>query len=529
MSTYDYIIVGAGSAGCALAGRLSEDPSVSVCIVEAGPSDASQNIHVPAAFAQLFRTQFDWDYSSHEEPQLNRRRIYLPRGRVIGGTSSLNTMIYIRGNAVDFDEWDQPGWSYRELLPYFLKSEDNERGSSPYHGTGGPLSVADNRSRNPMSEAFVAAGIEAGLGENDDFNAADQDGFGFFQLTQRDGRRCSSAAAFLHPVDGRPNLHILPNTQVHRVIVEGESAVGVEVRQVEEVTELRAEREVILCAGAYGSPQLLMLSGIGPAGLLSALGIPVVLDQPLVGQNLQDHVLIPLIYTHDQPISMLAAAAPENFQLFMEQGRGPLTSNGPEAGGFVRTRPDLATPNVEYLGSPVMFVDSGLGVPTHHAFSFGPSMITPRSRGSVQLAGADPTAKPRIMHNYFADPADLEEAVVATRLALRIAGQDALRPFTQEAYAPPASDSDEALRDYIRAYTHSIFHPAGTCAMGMVVDAQLRVMGVRGLRVADASVMPTLVRGNPNAATIAIAEKAADLVKDGAVTLREEDSVGVSL
>ena len=510
---YDYVIVGAGTAGCVLAARLSEDPAVSVCLIEAGPKDTSPNIHTPAAFGKLFRTNLDWDLDTHDEEHLNRRRVYLPRGRVVGGTGSINTMVYIRGNKADFDGWRQPGWSYRELLPYFLRSEDNERGASEYHGVGGPLSVADGRSNNPMTTAFVEAAAEAGHPINDDFNGATQDGFGRFQLTQRDGRRESTATAFLTPALSRPNLRVETNLQVHRIEMAGDRAVGVVGTRLDEEVVIRAEREVIVSAGAYHSPQLLMLSGIGPAQLLGALGIPVVHDAPQVGQNLQDHLLVPITYTHPHPVSLLVAGTEANVQEFIAHGRGPLTSNGPEAGGFARTDDDLEHPDVEFLAAPVMFVDNGLGTPTDHALSFGPSMLTPRSTGHVLLASDDPTAKPKIFHNYLAEKADLEDAVAATRIGLEIARQSALERFTETAYRPPASDSDEDLRDYVREFAHSIYHPTSTCAMGKVVDAELRVLGVSGLRVVDASVMPTAPRGNPNAPTIAIAEKAADLIR----------------
>jgi choline dehydrogenase-like flavoprotein len=458
----------------------------------------------------------DWDYDTHDEPHLDRRRIYLPRGRVLGGTSSINTQIYIRGNRLDYDGWDQPGWNFDELLPYFTRSEDNERGESHYHGSGGPLAVSENRSRNPMSTAFVEAGVEAGYPANDDFNGAEQDGFGYFQLNQKDGRRASSSTAFLHPAMSRSNLTVETNFQVHRVLLEGGAATGVVGQRLDEELTIRAEREVIIAAGAYNSPQLLMYSGIGPAAGLAPLGIPVEVDLPQVGQNLQDHVLIPLIFPHEHPISMLAAGAPENLQQFMSEGRGPLTCNGPEVGGFARTSADLPAPDVEYLAAPVMFVDTGLGIPTGHALSYGPSLLTPRSRGSVSLASEDPTTKPRIQHNYFAEPQDLADAVTALRMALEIARQPALRPYTATPFRPPASESDEDLRDYIRRYTHSIFHPVGTCAIGSVVDPELRVHGVDRLRVVDASVMPTIVRGNTNAPTIMIAEKASELISKSA-------------
>ncbi|RII07942.1 Alcohol dehydrogenase [acceptor] [Streptomyces sp. YIM 130001] len=510
---YDYVIVGGGSAGCVLAARLSEDPDIRVCLVEAGPMDSAEQIHIPAAFAKLFRTRLDWDYDSHDEPYMNRRRVYLPRGKVVGGTSSINTQIYIRGNQADYDAWQQPGWSFDELLPYFKRSEGNERGPSRFHGADGPMAVSEGRAGNPMSTAFLEAATAAGYPANDDFNGSEQDGFGAFQLTQQNGMRVSTATAFLHPALSRPNLTVETNVQVHRVLFEGSRAVGITGHRLDEEVTFRAEREVVLSAGTYNSPQLLMLSGIGPAGMLRALGLPVVLDQPQVGQNLQDHVLIPLIYPHEHPISMLAAGQPEHIEQFQTEGRGPLTSNGPEVGGFVRSDPGLPAPDLEYLAAPVMFVDNGLGVPDRHALTFGPSLLTPRSRGSVSLASEDPTAKPRIVHNYFAENDDLRTAVTSLRIGLDIANQVALKPYTSDPFRPPASTSDADLRAYTLRYAHSIFHPTSTCAMGSVVDEQLRVTGVDGLRVVDASVMPTVVRGNTNAPVIAIAEKGADLIR----------------
>jgi len=431
---------------------------------------------------------------------------------VLGGSSSINAMVYVRGNRVDYDGWRQPGWSYDELLPYFLRSEDNERGASEYHGTGGPLSISDNRAENPSAAAAVEAAIEAGYDGNEDFNGPVQDGFGFFQVTQRDGKRCSTAVAFLHPAMSRPNLTVETNLQVHRVEIANGRATGVVGRRLDEDVTIQADREVILAGGTYNSPQLLMLSGVGPAQFLGALGIPVVVDQPQVGQNLQDHLLVPVTCLHSQPISMLAAAAPENVERFMAEGRGPLTANGPEAGGFIRTDPAEPAPNIEFFFAPVMFADSGLAIPTGHAISCGPALLTPRSRGSVTLGSDDPTAKPRIVHNYLAEEADLDAAVAALRIALDITRQKSLKLYNEELYRPPASESDADLRAYVRRYAHSIFHPAGTCAIGAVVDSDLRVLGVDGLRVADCSVMPEVGRGNPNATAIVIGEKAADLI-----------------
>jgi choline dehydrogenase len=510
---YDYVVVGGGSAGCVLAARLSEDPGVKVCLIEAGPADTSPNIHVPAGGAKLFRTELDWDYDSHYEPFCENRRIYIPRGRVLGGTSSINGMIYIRGNRLDYDSWGEPGWTYGELLPYFVRAEDNERGASEYHGTGGPLSVSDNRSRNPMSDAFIAAAIDAGYPASDDFNGSAQDGFGYYQLTQRNGMRCSSAVAYLRPAIERPNLTIETGVQVYRVIMTDGRATGVAGRRSDGEFTAMADREVILAAGAYNSPQLLMLSGIGPADLLTALGIPVVVDQPFVGQNLQDHPQFWLVYAHSEPVSLLVAGQPQYQRQFAEQQSGPLTSNGPEAGGFLRSRHDLPAPDLQFVSLPVMFADGGLGFPSHHAISFGAFVLQPRSRGSVTIAGDDPTAKPRITHNYYADEADLRAATEGVRAALSIARQRPLAPYAERPVSVPESDSDADIHDFLRRNTQTSYHPAGSCAMGLVTDAELRVLGVDGLRVADSSVMPRVISGNTNAPTIAIAEKAADLIR----------------
>ncbi|TDB75472.1 GMC family oxidoreductase [Micromonospora sp. KC723] len=511
---YDYVIVGAGTAGCVLAARLSEDPDVTVCLIEAGPTDDTDNIRIPAAGGKLCRTRYDWDYDSHDEPNLGGRRLYLPRGRVLGGTSAMNGMVHIRGNPVDFDEWRQPGWTYETMLPYFLRSEDNERGASRHHGVGGPLPVAEGRSRNPMAAAFVRAALAAGHPANDDFNGPRQDGFGQYQVNQRDGRRCSAAAAYLHPVADRPNLRVWTHLQAHRILVEGGTARGVRCQRLDEIVDVRARREVILSAGAYNSPQLLMLSGIGPADQLTALGIPVVADLPEVGRNLQDHPSTYLVFTHDEPVSLLSAGEERHVRQFESDGSGPLSSNVPEAGGFVRTRDGLPAPDVQFHVLPVMFVDCALGVPTEHGISFGPCVLRPASRGDVTLASDDPTAKPRIRHRYYADPADLETMVAGVRIALDIARQAPLAPYTRRAWAHPASGDDADLRAFVRAHTQSIFHPAGTCAIGAVVDPRLRVHGVAGLRVVDASVMPLVPRGNTNAPTVAVAERAADLIRD---------------
>jgi choline dehydrogenase len=507
---HDYLIVGAGSAGCALAGRLTEDPGVSVLLVEAGPPDSDQAVHVPVTFARLFRTALDWDYSSGPEPGLGGREIYVPRGRVLGGSSSLNAMIYIRGNPLDYAEWG-PGWSWPEVLPYFKRAEDNERGADALHGTGGPLSVSDTRSDHELARAWIEAAVDAGLPANPDFNGPRQDGVGFYQLTQRDGMRCSAAVAYLHPVLARPNLTLVPGALVTRLLFEDGRAVGAEVVQDGVAQALHAEREVVLCAGAYNTPQLLMLSGIGPADHLREHGLDVRLDQPAVGANLSDHAHAGLIMRTGTE-SLMSAESEANLALLSTHGRGPLTSNIGEAGGFWRSRIGLEAPDVQFHMAPVMFAQGGLVAPSEHAWSAFAAVLRPEGRGSVRLRSADPAAKPRIVTRWLDGERDWTAMLAAQRLLLRIAARPALARHGSEPYEGPASDSDDDLRAHVRATAQTLYHPVGTCALGSVVDAELRVQGIDGLRVADASVIPSVPRGNTNAPAIMIGEKAADLL-----------------
>ncbi len=511
---YDYVIVGAGSAGCVLAYRLGESPDVKIAVIEAGPPDTDPEIHIPFAFGALLKSRVDWDFVSEPEPALANRRIYLPRGRVLGGSSSLNAMIYIRGNRADYDEWAAlglAGWGYDDVLPYFRRAEDNERGESYYHGVGGPLTVSDSRSMHPLIDRCIEGATEAGIQPNSDHNGAAQDGAGRLQVTQRDGRRCSAAVAYLHPAVERGNVDVTTDALATRILLEGDRAVGVEILRNNRLEELRAEREVIIACGAYQSPQLLLLSGIGPAEELRLFGIEVRHDLP-VGRELQDHVVVSMLWLTDEE-SLLTAMRPENVELFETEGRGPLTSNVGEGAAFIRTRPTLEAPDVQLYFGALMLHEEFLGPLVDHAFQIGPSLLKPSSRGRVTLRSPVPHAKPRILHDYLATEDDRASLAEGVRVALDVASRPALRRITRGGFVLPASGSSADVAEFVERHGQTVFHPVGSCGMGRVVDAELRVYGVDGLRVVDASVMPTIPRGNTNAPTIMVAEKASDLIR----------------
>jgi choline dehydrogenase len=518
---YDYVIVGGGSAGCVLAARLSEDADTRVLLLEAGPPDANDFIHIPAAWSALFRSEYDWDHSTVWEPQLHNRRIYLPRGRMLGGSSSLNAMIYIRGNPADYDEWRDelgcPGWGFEELLPYFIRAEDNVRGAGELHGAGGPLSVSEGRARTPMAELFLQAAQAYGLPANADFNGASQDGVGWYQVTHGDGARASVARCYLHSLGECPNLDVRTRSQVLKLLFDDTRAVGVSgIDGAGEPFEIGAEREVLVCCGAYDSPKVLMLSGIGRPEELELLQIPTVAESPEIGANLQDHLNAGCVWLTDREDSLLGALNEENLGRF-QQGEGPLTSNVAEAGGFIRTRADLPAPDVQLHFAPSAFAAEGLVPAEAHGLACGACVLKPRSRGYVAVGSPEPTAKPIIVHNYLDDPEDLRTAIDGVRAVMEIALRSPLAECISAPLFAPASESDSDIEAHVRTTMQTLYHPVGSCRMGSdetsVLDTELRVRGTEGLRVVDASVMPTVPRGNTNAPTIAIAERAADLIR----------------
>ena len=530
---FDILIVGAGSAGCVLAARLSEDPALRVGLIEAGPPDTSVLIHCPAGLALLAQTgAANWAFETVPQPGLNGRRGYQPRGKVLGGSSSVNAMIYARGHRADYDAWaaeGNPGWSFDEVLPYFRRAEHNERGADAFHGTGGPLNVADLRSDATWRERFTQAGVQAGYPRNPDFNGAEQEGFGPYQVTHRNGERFSAAKAYLTPHLSRPNLQVLTGAQVLRVRFEGGRAVGVDVRMGGAECTLKARREVILSAGALQSPQLLMLSGVGPGAHLQALGLPVLHDLPGVGQHLHDHIDVVQVVDvpgHHDLFGLSLPGAVRALRGIFEwrrQRTGMLTTNFGEGGAFLRSTLDEPVPDLQLHFVVGKLVDHGRKTVFGHGYSCHVCLLRPKSRGSVTLASPDPLAAPLIDPAFLSDPDDTARLVRGFKLMRHILAQPALAQYGgREVAASSAAQTDAEIEACVRQHADTIYHPVGTCRMGpahqaaeggSVVDAELRVHGLQGLRVVDASVMPQIVGGNTNAPTIMIAEKASELIR----------------
>lgn len=526
---FDYIIIGAGSAGCVLAHRLSEDPNVKVLLLEAGPTDWHPFIHMPAGLAKLVGQKgVNWDYNTVAEAQLNHRTLWWPRGKVLGGSSSINAMCYIRGVASDYDDWaaaGAEGWQWDNVLPYFRKSETNQRGGDALHGGEGPLAVSDLRYTNPLSQVFIDAAHQHGLPVNGDFNGPQQHGVGFYQVTQRDGARCSSAAAYLRPIKQRANLTIHTGALVSRITFDGRRASGVTYSMRGKAYHQPASREIIVSGGAINSPQVLMLSGIGPADDLRKLGIDVVQDTPNVGANLQDHLDICTLFHSTQRVTYDRVGDLEIAYKYFLRGRsGPGTSNIAEAGGFARSplAPD-ARDDIQFHFVPAMLDDHGRRRLKGDGYTLHACFLRPHSRGRVSLASNRAADKARIEANYLSDAEgfDMKMMIECAKISREILAQKAFDAYRGAPIFPNRTDlSDAELVEFVRAKAETVYHPVGTCRMGSdaeaVVDPQLRVNGVEGLRVVDASVMPNLIGGNTNAPTIMIAERAADLMRGAA-------------
>jgi choline dehydrogenase len=524
--SFDYVIVGAGSAGCVLAHRLTASGRHRVLLIEAGGADRNVWIHIPLGYGKLFTNpKVNWLYSSEPEPELNNRRIIQPRGKVLGGSSSINGLLYIRGQPEDFDHWRQlgnAGWSFDDVLPYFRRAEHQQRGEDAFHGVGGPLAVSDVSEPHPLCEAFLAAVEQAGLPRNDDFNGPAQEGAGYYQLTARNGRRWSTAVGYLRPARRRPNLTVVANALTTRILFEGRRAVGVAYRQGDATRLARAEGEVIIAGGAFNSPQLLQLSGLGPAALLQSFGIAVIADMPGVGADLQDHLQVRMQYRCTEAITMNDVINSRRRQLaaglrYILWRKGLLTIGAGYAGGFFRTDPSAATPDVQIHF--IIYSADAVGAALHPFPGFIASVcvLRPESRGHVRIRSADPREPPAIQPRYLSAPSDRDVIGRGMKLLRRIMSQKAIRRYIAEERAPGAHcTSDDDLIAFARETGTTVFHPTSTCRMGSdvaaVVDERLRVHGIERLRVVDGSIMPTVVSGNTNAAVVMIAEKGADMI-----------------
>ncbi len=524
--SFDYVIVGAGSAGAVLAARLSEDPGTSVLLLEAGGAAEADHITIPAAFASLFQTRWDWGYRTTEQKQLEGRRADWPRMKALGGCSSMNAMIYIRGNRADYDTWRDDfgatGWGYDDVLPAFVKAEGNTRLGGPFHGQDGPLHVEDRRYTHPLTQAWVDSAVATGFKPTDDFNGSEQEGAGLYQVTCRKGRRWSVAKGYLEPAAGRANLTVRTGALVEKIEVEGSRAVGVTYQLGRERRTSYVDAEVLLCGGAINSPQLLMLSGIGPGEHLREVGVDLVADLPGVGQNLHDHPAVPLVFETTGTTDLAEHNTLLNFARAKATGTGPLTSNVGEGGGFFRSRESLAAPDLQVHVAPTGFYDNGLHEPTTRRVTLAPTLVHVASRGAVRLRSTDPRWHPDIDPGYYDDQSDLDAMTAGVRRMLETVATGPLAAMVTGTGLPTMAGwgqdpTDAQIVEHVRAQTQTLYHPVGTCAMGnddrAVVDPELRVRGIEGLRVVDASVMPMVTRGNTNAPTVMIGERAAALLR----------------
>ncbi len=533
-SAADYVIVGAGSAGCVLANRLTEDPGTSVILVEAGGKDSSLNVKIPLAFPNQFHGLLDWGFATDPEPACHDRRLYVPRGKVLGGSSSMNAMLYVRGRPSDYDGWaadGATGWGWADVKPYFLKSERNSRGASADHGADGPLHVQDPKSPRPLNRRIVDGFVAEGLERNPDCNGPRQDGAGMFQVLQRDGRRWSAADAYLRPAAKRPNLTVVSRAHVERIEHDGGRATGVRYRDAKgDLHVLRAGREVLLSAGAIGSPQLLLLSGIGDAGQLRQHGITPLCELPAVGRNLQDHPMLTVLWAVSDTNTLYGADKPRRLIEWLLRRSGPLTSTAAESVAFWRSRPELPAADIQFHCGALYYEQHGAETYEGHAMTIAPVLLTPKSRGRVALLSRDAHDAPSILTHTLHEREDVDTMLAAIRMARRVAESGPLRAVVDRELRPGAEhESDEQLEASLRDRVELIYHPVGTCRMGAaddssaVVDPELRVRGIDGLRVIDASVFPTIPGGNTHAPTVMVAERAADLLR-GRTPLHDADA-----
>jgi choline dehydrogenase-like flavoprotein len=522
MSSFDHVIVGAGAAGCVLANRLTEDPSVRVLLLEAGGRDLHPNIKIPAGFANTFHTKLDWDYCTEPEPHVDGRALYIPRGKTLGGSTSMNAMLYVRGRPIDYDLWVQAGaqgWGWDDVLPYFLKSEDNARGASEFHGAGGELRVSEQRSPRPLDRRLLEASAAAGIPRVADYNGPEQDGVSMFQVTQKNGRRWSAADAFLRPAMKRSNLTVTTGALVTGIELEGTRATGVKYRDKRGREQVaRADGDIVLAAGAIGSPQILQLSGIGAPDDLRAVGVGVRHELPGVGANLQDHPFVTMIWEVSDQNTLYGADKPKPMAEWVLRRTGPLSSTVAEVVAFVRTRPGLPAADIQFHMGAAYYEDHGQETYDGHCSVIAPVLVAPKARGKVWLRSDDPTDKPRILTNSLSEPEDVESLLGGMELAREIAAQGPMKEIVTKELKPGSGASDRAeLEADLRRRLMLIYHPVGTCRMGAgddaVLDSELRVRGIEGLRVVDASVFPVIPGGNTNAPTIMVAERASDLIR----------------